>query len=310
MSAKMKHFLQRNYEDYKTDLFSAFIVRACSLGKSDCHTGFMTPFVWMFLTAYEKLRLRLISWATITTLVQLEYSGFDGATVPVCSFVFRNKCHKAYRAGYVRLTSFRGSENQSPRTLEAINNPRCGWFFSTGAENLKMIPGSTIAYWLAIEKVLLFPHHRQISEVRDPQVGLQTSDNARFVRFWWEICQANLCVGATSSKEAEESGKMWFPFNKGGDGRKWSANAVAVVNWKNDGSEIKQSIVQKYPYLKGNPDYVVKDRGYYFKPGVVGNKISSTEFSVAYTEPGFLFSNADMLIPTETIEQASVYCAF
>jgi hypothetical protein len=309
MNASMKAFAKKHYRESEADLFSIFMQRSTLLAEMSGYSAMVTMQTWMFLSSFEDLRASLLKSRSLVTLIQIGYNSFpemNSKVAQACAFVFKNIFQDA-EGFYVNLNDVPQAADKEQVFLEKL---RRGEIFRASSKAFKSIPGSPIAYWLAMEKVSLFPRHRQISEARDPQVGLQTSDNARFVRFWWEISQDNLCLGATSSKEAEDSGKTWFPFNKGGDGRKWSANAIAVVNWKNNGSDIKQSIVQKYPYLKGNPDYVVKDRGYYFKPGVVGNKISSTGFSVAYTEAGFLHSNADMLIPTETIEQANIYCAF
>jgi len=115
MNSSVKRFLETQVEDYKSDLFAAFIVRCLSLVFPDGFLGFMSPFVWMFISSYEGLRKRLISQATITTLVQLEYSGFEGATVPICTFALQNKHNAKYRAGYIRLSDFRGSEKQGPK---------------------------------------------------------------------------------------------------------------------------------------------------------------------------------------------------
>ncbi|MGB5134300.1 MAG: BREX-1 system adenine-specific DNA-methyltransferase PglX [Prochlorococcaceae cyanobacterium] len=309
MNPLAKDFAKTHFPDAKTDLFSCFIERNLAFCNSIGRTGIMSPFVWMFISSYEDLRSRLINQEAITSLIQLEYSGFEGATVPICTFVLRKGHTDGQKGCFIRLSDFRGAANQAPKTLEAIRNRHCGWFFEICQDEFKKIPGSPITYWLG-DKIELFNKYRSIAQERDPQVGLQTSNNGRFVRFWWEVPRDNLCIGATSSQAAIESARKWFPFNKGGDGRRWSANAVAVVNWFNDGEEIKASIIQKYPYLNGNPDYVVKDRGYYFKPGVIGNKISSAGFSVAYTDKGFLFSNADMLVPVINREEALVYCAF
>ena len=109
----------------------------------------MTPFVWMFISSYEKLRNQLIGTKTITSLIQLEYSGFDGATVPICTFTFENYHNEEYQGGYIRLSNFVGPAVQSKRALEAIANPDCGWFYRRSAKDFSVIPGSPIAYWVS-----------------------------------------------------------------------------------------------------------------------------------------------------------------
>jgi type II restriction/modification system DNA methylase subunit YeeA len=122
MNARLKDFLQENYSDVKSDLFSAFIVRNTEFTLPKGQLGFMSPFVWMFISSYEKLRLFLIDQKTITSLIQLEYSGFDGATVPICTFTIENAYKPNYRGGYVRLSDFRGADVQGPKALEIIRN--------------------------------------------------------------------------------------------------------------------------------------------------------------------------------------------
>ena len=116
----MKDFLKANYKDYEKDLFSAFIVRNLALSKPRGQLGFMTPFVWMFISSYEPLRNYLITEKTITSLIQLEYSGFDGATAPICTFTLENAYNPNFKGGYVRLSDFRGADQQGPRALEII----------------------------------------------------------------------------------------------------------------------------------------------------------------------------------------------
>ncbi|WP_278413749.1 BREX-1 system adenine-specific DNA-methyltransferase PglX [Stutzerimonas kunmingensis] len=124
MNPRLGAWLKENYEPVKTDLFSAFVVRNLELTLPKGQLGFMTPFVWMFISSYEKLRAILIDRKTITSLIQLEYSGFDGATVPICTFTLENAHKPDLRGGYVRLSDFRGADQQGPRALEIIQAAR------------------------------------------------------------------------------------------------------------------------------------------------------------------------------------------
>jgi type II restriction/modification system DNA methylase subunit YeeA len=120
MNGRLKIFLKNEYADVKSDLFSAFIVRNTELALPQGQLGFMTPFVWMFISSYEKLRNFLIDEKTITSLVQLEYSGFDGATVPICTFTLENAHNPSFKGGYIRLSDFKGAAVQGPKCLEII----------------------------------------------------------------------------------------------------------------------------------------------------------------------------------------------
>jgi hypothetical protein len=124
MNPQLKEFLRINFPDVKSDLFAAFIVRNCAFTEAEGYLGFMTPFVWMFISSYEKLRTYLINEKTITSLIQLEYSGFDGATVPICTFTLANEQLPDFKGGYVRLSDFRGAAIQGEKALEIIQAAR------------------------------------------------------------------------------------------------------------------------------------------------------------------------------------------
>ena len=124
MDPQMSSWLKENYSDVKSDFFSAFIVRNTELTVEGGFLGFMSPFVWMFISSYEKLREFLIDQKTITSLIQLEYSGFAGATVPICTFTLENLHRLNYRGGYVRLSDFKGADIQGPKALEIITEAR------------------------------------------------------------------------------------------------------------------------------------------------------------------------------------------
>ena len=149
MNGRIRQFLQDNFEDYKSDLFAAFIVRSKKLAINCGYLGFMSPFVWMFISSYEKLRLNLINLSTITSLIHLEYSGFEGATVPICTFTLKNHPEPNLQGSYIRLCDFRGPKLQEPKALEAIGNPSCGWFYKASSSLFRKIPGHPLAYWIS-----------------------------------------------------------------------------------------------------------------------------------------------------------------
>ncbi|EEP4275328.1 BREX-1 system adenine-specific DNA-methyltransferase PglX, partial [Salmonella enterica] len=143
----IKSYIKENFKNNDKDLFSAFIINNLELSKTGANLGFMTPFVWMFLSSYETLRSRLIGKENITSLIQLEYSGFDGATVPICTFTLQKGKVKDFISSYIRLADFRGAQNQGPKALEAIQDHNCGWFYNAKSDDFQKIPGTPIAYW-------------------------------------------------------------------------------------------------------------------------------------------------------------------
>lgn len=309
LAPTLKTFLKDNYKGYEKDLFSAFMIRDLSLTKSSGQLGFMSPFVWMFISSYEDLRSHFIEHSTLTSLIQLEYSGFDGATVPICTFTLAKQHAEGFIGSFIRLSDFRGADQQGPRTLEAIQNQSCGWFFKTKPDDFRKIPGGLIGYWLTDKSLSCFLLPK-LGQYFDPQVGLQTSNTDRFIRLWPEVSFKNFCIDSQSNEAAAASGIKWFPLDKGGEFRRWYGNNTHAVNWIDNGAEIKRYVAEKYPYLNGNVDYVIKDRGYFFRPGVTWGKISSGTFSVRATYGGSIFSDAGMKVPTSSTSETEKISGF
>ncbi|HEE8949072.1 TPA: BREX-1 system adenine-specific DNA-methyltransferase PglX [Providencia rettgeri] len=289
-TADLKSFLKENFKGYEKDLFSAYMVRNLQLAKINAQLGFMTPFVWMFISSYEQLRTTLIDDEMISTLIQLEYSGFDGATVPICTFTLTKGHISEYVGSYIRLSDFRGSANQSPRTIEAINNKDCGWYFEAKQEDFNKIPGSPIAYWINKKLREAFLKGELLRSIADPKKGLATTDNARFLRYWHEVSLCKIGCGFKSSEEALSSKRKWFPLNKGGAYRKWYGNLEYVVNWEFDGKEMKDAIIERYN--GGSYTKEIRSEDKYFKDGITWSALTSSNSSFRYTDYGALFDSA------------------
>ncbi len=298
MEGSVKLYVEQKYADTKSDLFATFIIRCLELCNEDGLTGYMTPFVWMFISSYVKLRINIINNHFINNLIQLEYSGFDGATVPVCTFTLRNNLLIDAKGSYVRLSDFKGSENQAPRTLEAINTPNCGWFFMAYQNDFEKIPGSPIGYWASQQVINSFENAITLKELADPKKGLATTDNNRFLRFWFEIERSKLGVEIFSRENAIESGRKWFPLNKGGQFRKWFGNNEYVINWYEDGKELKDAIVKRYN--GGSYTKEIRSEDKYFKNGITWSALTSSKSSFRYSDYGALFDSAgSTMIPKE-----------
>ena len=164
-------------------------------------------------------------------------------------------------------------------------------FFRVSAEDFKKIPGSPIAYWLSQKLSDVFRIAQPLSRYASPRQGLATSDNQRFVRLWFEVSKKSIGFNCPNRSEALLSTKKWFPFNKGGAFRRWAGNNELVVNWENDGEAIKSSIISKYPYLNGNPDFVAKNPDFYFRVGLTWSALSSGLFSLRDQPAGFIFAD-------------------
>ncbi|MFK4048295.1 BREX-1 system adenine-specific DNA-methyltransferase PglX [Acinetobacter venetianus] len=278
----MKGFLKNNYLGFEKDLFSAFIISNLNLTSKNGHLGFMTPYVWMFLSSYEELRNELIAKHIISSLIQLEYSGFDGATVPICTFTLTKNHLSNFVGSYIKLSNFRGSENQAPRTLEAIKNPKCGWFFNSKSDDFKVIAGSPVAFWASKKVFKIFKEEKTFQDVFDSRQGMASSDDARFVRLHWET--------AITKFSKFNLNKKWYPYDKGGEFRKWYGNNTHLINWENGGEEVLGYAESLY----GSPTRTIKNIKYYFRAGITWSAISSGSLSVRYTDKGHIFSNAGM----------------
>jgi type II restriction/modification system DNA methylase subunit YeeA len=306
MNGRLGTWLKDNYADVKSDLFSAFIVRNTELALPKGQLGFMSPFVWMFISSYEKLRSFLINQKTITSLVQLEYSGFDGATVPICTFTVENIHHPEFRGGFVRLSNFRGATNQAPRTLEAIKDNDCGWFYRSSGSDFNKIPGSPIVYW-ASERILdLFQNSASLSDKIESREGLTTGSNGLFLRLWHEVQLSKIGFGIEDNNEAQRSQKRYFTYIKGGDFRRWSGNFEYIVNWFNDGEELKvfkdlaTGRVRAHNY---NGDYA-------FRTGFTWSGISSGTFAVRHVPTGFMFDAKGPMGFARELSDESLHEAF
>lgn len=288
-NTKLKKFITDNYKDYSGDLFSAYMYRNFELCKPGGYCGFMTPFVWMFIKTYEKLRWYILNNKAITTLIQMEYSAFEEATVPICSFVLQNQ--KATQPALCfRLSDFKGGMKvQKEKVLEALANPQCGYFYEAQQDNFAKIPGAPVAYWVS-ERMLETFNNKTIyldSELTFRQ-GMTTTDNEKYLRRWYEVRINNIGFGINNRDDSIKSNCTWFPYQKGGDFRKWYGNNEYVVFYYNDGEELIELVSKKYPRIT-DPEFIIKNRNWYFREGFTWSTLTSGNIGVRYCPGGFIF---------------------
>ncbi|WP_180006135.1 MULTISPECIES: BREX-1 system adenine-specific DNA-methyltransferase PglX [unclassified Acinetobacter] len=304
LNPNLKTYLKKNYQGYEKDLFSAFMIRDLQLTKESGQLGFMSPFVWMFISSYENLRAHFIDHATIKTLIQLEYSGFDGATVPICTFTLAKAHITGFTGSYIRLSDFKGSENQAPKTLEAILNPSCGWFFNAKPDDFKKIPGSPIAYWVSERERQVFYESVELKDISEIKQGLATCNNDLFLRAWQEVNFDQTGFKIRNLEQAYNSNKKWFPYNKGGGYRKWYGNNEFLVNWENNGNAIHEYSNIPLDY-SGAP---VRAKNFYFREGITYGLISSYGFSARRVFGGFIFDvGGSMVFPRIDMEKLQAF---
>ena len=275
----LKAYLQDYYSGYEKDFFSAFIIKVLSLTKQSGRIGVVSPYVWMFLSSYESFRERMLEDANLTSLIQLEYNAFEPAMIPVATFTFMRRHVPGFSSSYIKLSDFKGHQNQAPKTLEAIKNPDCGWFYTAISDEFKKIPAYPIAYWITKKLRQTFTDYPALGETVSPKQGLATAENNRFLRFWFEVSLNKTSFKSSSRKAAQLSRKKWFPFNKGGNYRKWYGNQECLINWENDGNEL----------FEFRPKSVIRNPQYYFKESISTSAISSNGTSYRYYPVGGIF---------------------
>lgn len=286
MNTRLATWLKENYEEVKSDLFSSFVVRCASLGNEGAHIGIMSPNVWMYISAHEKLRRFITERKALASLVELPLSGFKGATVQICAFSYINRYLPNLNGGFIRLVDFKGGdEEMSLRTREAVSNNSCGWFFRASSIDFSLLPGNPIAYWISDKFREIFQISIPLAKISQPRLGMTTGDNARFLRQWYEVSNQTIGFGYTNAQSAELADRKWFPYNKGGDFRLWYGNNDYVVNWANNGKEIIGYNTELY----GSPTRNVRSIKDYFKESITWSFISSSKFGVRYSRPGSLF---------------------
>lgn len=283
-SKEMKKFIQENYNEYKSDLFAVFMYRNFGFCKAGGFSAFMSPFVWMFIKSYESLRAYILKYKSITTLIQMEYSAFEEATVPICTFVLRNApIH--YTGNYLRLSDFKGGMDvQRQKVLEAQETEKCAYRFSARQDNFEKIPGAPVAYWVSEKFIEAFEKGKKLSAIAEPKQGLKTGDNDTFLRLWFEpsINKFSIRCG---------DGAKWYPCNKGGEYRLWYGNNDYVIDWENDGYKLKN-----FRHADGRQKSRPQNLQYMKKEGLTYTNISSGNLSVRYSPDGFLFDAAGSMI--------------
>lgn len=299
----LKKFVNDNYSEYKADLFSVFIYRNFGFCEKDGYSGFMSPFVWMFIKSYEALRQYVIHNKSFVSLIQMEYSAFEEATVPVCSFILKNG-KETYKGLYFKLSDFKGGMDvQKQKVLEALADENCKYFFETSEDNFSKIPGSPVAYWVndaAIKNIVRFP---EIKDKTSATVGIQTGDNDKFLHFWWEIVLSEINRKAACTQDSYQD-KKWFPYNKGGAFRKWFGNDDYVVEWKNDGEAVKRNSEISGHHYQQYADELK------FQELVTWSRISSGDPAFRYKSKGFLSDMAGFSIfaETNTLKELVAFC--
>jgi hypothetical protein len=285
MNSLVKEFAITHYDDSKGDLFAMFVKRAFTLSLSRAYMAMVTIQNWMFLSSFEQLRAKLLQDGTLLTLTQIGFNSFpemNSKVAQACAFVVKNS-FEVQVGYYVNLNDAPQSADKELVFLEKIQRRE---FFNAIAADFRKIPGAPLAYWAPESVRAVYGKSTLLADFAKPQAGLATGDNPRFQRSWYEVAFARIGFLATSADETKSMSYKWYPCNSGGPFRKWFGNAEAVVNWENDGAEIR-SFYGKNGRLASRP----QNTQYYFKIGVTWTKIGSGSFAARFSPGGFIFDD-------------------
>lgn len=288
-NAFMSKWIKKNYPDVKSDLCTCFIERGYGLAKDRGYSAMVTMQSWMFLGSFEKMRSKLIAEKGIVTMAHLGPRAFDaigGEVVSVTADVLYNGGCEAPGA-YFRLVDLNGSETKRQALLEAIKNPTCGWFYRRDASTFHQIPGSPIAYWVGDGLFNAYSFGQLLGNEIDARVGMISGNNNRFLRRWTEV--SSFKIGFAES-QTSPSNEKWIPIQKGGEFRLWYGNLDYVINWENDGWEIKKDNYDGPRIRSHNYNGPMA-----YRSGITWNSITSGRFQCRYTPAGFLFDAAGPL---------------
>lgn len=282
---KLKKYVEKNYKDTKSDLFAVFIEKCNEFTKKDRYTAMITMHSWMFLSSFENLRKMIIEKTEIQSLNHLGTRAFEelgGEVVQTVSWISKNKISEK-KGVYIRLVDY---NNAQWKEQEFLNNKN---YYKADQKEFEKIPGSPIAYWVSDKVREIFEKNQKLGDIGEAKQGLATADNDRFLRLWNEINYNKIGFGMKNSEEAVESRKKWFPYNKGGDKRKWYGNQEYLVNWENNGYEIKNFYDNKGK-LRSRP----QNTEYYFKESISWTDITSSGNSFRFYPKGFIYDVTGM----------------
>ena len=283
MGAKLSKYVKDNYPDSKSDLFAVFIEKCGWMTKKNGYQAMITQHAWMFLSSFEKLRnkLQLINIVNMAHLGPRAFEEISGEVVQTTSFILKTVDIKKYMGAYCRLVDGGSQQEKQMKFLKKDN------IYYTLQEYFEQIPGKPFVYWISKRMRQLFEYDN-VDSISTTRHGMTTGNNDRFLKMWHEVNVDKIGFKMESTEMAKKSKKKWFPYNKGGEFRKWYGNNVYVVNYENDGMEIKEFT----SHLPQGTWVRVMSREYYFKPSLTWTLTSTTTFGVRFSPQGAIFDVA------------------
>lgn len=294
MNEVLSKYVKKNYEEGKADLFSTFMMLSIDRLVANGKYGMINMQSWMFLSSFEKLRNTLLNNFHIENMLHLGPRTFDelsGEVVQNTAFVIAK--HKSDEGGvYFRLVDGKNCTDKKDMFLRALREHTSKVYYQNVFQsNFEKIPGCPVGYWVSPDILRIFTSNLALSAVCSPTQGLATADNARFLRLWFEVSRSRIGFGFENAALAARSGLKWFPHNKGGGFRRWYGNQDYVLNWKNNGEEIKNY-----------PGAIIRNPSFYYKSAVSWSVICSNKLNFRFYPVGVIPNMCGMCCYTDDFD--------
>ena len=286
MDAHLSDFVKKNYPDTKSDMSTVCMERTLNMCNAHGYMAMINIPVWMFLSSYEKLREKMLRENTIVSMVH-PGRGIFGSDFGTTSFVIAKAHLQGYKGHYRRLFDKQG-EVESVEQREQRFFEKRGVFYAT-QDNFFKIPGSPVAYWVSDSLLNAFVKGTYLGALAESKQGLATADNNRFLRLWYEVENDKVCYSCKNTEESKNDLYKWYPYNKGGEFRKWYGNNDYIVNWENDGFEIRN-----FTDGKGKVRSRPQNTQFYFRESFSWSLVSSGVAAFRYKPTGHIFDVAGM----------------
>jgi len=287
MSDKLNSFVKKNYAAGKNDLFAVFMEKCIDSSMKYGYISMITQHSWMFLSRYADLRKEVTN-TVIVNMAHLGARAFEdigGEVVQTTSFVLNKTALSRFKGTYCRLVEANSQDSKEKMFLSGSNRYKAAQY------QFMDIPDAPISYHLSEAVYKVFEKNSYLGDVGTARQGLGTSDNNAFLRLWSEVSWNNIGFGLKDCEDTKKSSCKWFPYIKGGSYRRWYPNKEYVVNYSNNGFDIKTAVMRKYPYLN-NPDFVVKNTSTYFHEGITWSDVSTGLFSARWVDAGYIYADA------------------
>jgi len=291
MNPALKLFGKSYYKNTKADLFSMFMAQGFALTQPKGFTAMITMQSWMFLSSFYDLRKMIVDERCVRTMCHLGAQAFDsigGAVVQATAFVIENLRAPDVSGSYFRLVDGASEAEKAATFVQALKGASGAVRFSGKLRDFSKIPGSPLAYWLSKRAKEIFSLGSNAGSIGDARQGMSTTDNKRYLRLWCEIGVSKIGFSCESAASGNSKGFNWFPYNKGGDFRRWYGNNEFVIRYTNNGDDLLNMVRAKYPKIS-DPEFVIKNRKFFFRPSVTWSFISVSRLTVRICEKGFIF---------------------